>query len=120
MNRYKKKNLYHIVPCPLDDGTIKEVKVEIDHMFGEKQFLGGFRHKLTLKEYHHASSQTTKASSKVQKDAKMLVSRHIQTRPELDKEEQTCSEAGTQVARMGLYVLKEKDKVLPYSGHYVS
>ena len=120
MNRYKKKNLYHIVPCPLEDGTVKEVKVEIDHMFGEKQFLGGFRHKLTLKEYHHASSQTTKASSKVQKDAKMLVSRHIQTRPELDKEEQTCSEAGTQVARMGLYVLKEKDKVLPYSGHYVS
>ena len=120
MTRYKKKNLYHIVPCPLDDGTIKEVKVEVDHMFGEKQFLGGFRNKLTLKEYHHAASQTTKASSKVQKDAKMLVSRHIQTRPELDKEEQTCSEAGTQVARLGLYVLKEKDKVLPYSGHYVS
>ena len=120
MNRYKKKNLYHIVPCPLDDGTIKEVKVEIDHMFGEKQFLGGFRNKLTLKEYHHASCQTTKASSKVQKDSKMLVSRHIQTRPELDKEEQTCSEAGTQVARLGLYVLKEKDRVVHYSGHYVS
>ena len=54
------------------------------------------------------------------KDTKLLVSRHIQTRPEVDKEEQTSSEKGTQVPRMGLYVLKEGDKTLGYSGHYVS
>ena len=50
----------------------------------------------------------------------MLISRHIQTRPEMDKEEQTSSEKATQVPRMGLYVLKENDKVLPFSGHYMS
>ena len=63
MNRYKKKNQYHIVDCPLLDGSVKQVKVEIDHMFGEKPFLGGFKHKITKKEYHHATSQTSKASS---------------------------------------------------------
>ena len=120
MNRYKKKNQYHIVECELADGTIKEVKVEIDHMFGKKPFLGGFRHKLTKKEYHHAFSQTAKAVTGEAKEAKMLISRHIQTRPEMDKEEQTSSEKATQVPRMGLYVLKENDKVLPFSGHYMS
>ena len=120
MNRYKKKNQYHIVDCPLLDGSVKQVKVEIDHMFGQKPFLGGFKHKLTKKEYHHASSQTTKAVTANPKDAKTLISRHIQTRPEIDKEEQTSSEKCTQVPRLGLYVLKENDKVLPFSGHYTS
>ena len=38
----------------------------------------------------------------------------------MDKEEQTSSEKSTQVPRMGLYVLKENDKVLSFSGHYTS
>ena len=50
----------------------------------------------------------------------LFLSRPIQTRPEVDKEEQTSSEKGTQVPRMGLYVLKENDRVLPFSGHYTS
>ena len=50
----------------------------------------------------------------------LFSSRPIQTRPEVDKEEQTSSEKGTQVPRMGLYVLKENDRVLPFSGHYTS
>ena len=33
MNRYKKKNQYHLVECELPDGSKREVKVEIDHMF---------------------------------------------------------------------------------------
>ena len=99
MNRYKKKNQYHVVDCPLLDGSVKQVKVEIDHMFGQKPLLGIFRQKLTKKEYHHAASQTTKAVTVNPKDAKTLISRHIQTRPEIDKEEQTSSEKCTQVAR---------------------
>ena len=73
MNRYKKKNQYHLVECELSDGSKKEVKLEIDHMFGKKPFLGGFRHKLTKKEYHHASSQTAKQSPTDAKEAKMLI-----------------------------------------------
>ena len=68
-------------------------------MFGQKPLLGIFRQKLTKKEYHHAASQTTKAVTVNPKDAKTLISRHIQTRPEIDKEEQTSSEKCTQVAR---------------------
>lgn len=118
MTRYKKKNQYHIVECELNDGTMKEVKVEIDHVFGEKPFLGGYRHKINKKEYHNAASQTTTATAKTQKDSKVMVTRQIQTRPEEDKEEQTTSDKATQMQRLGLYVLKENDKVLEYSGNY--
>ena len=55
MSRYKKKNQYHIVECVTNEGFVKQVKVEIDHMFGEKPFLGGFLHKITKKEYHNAT-----------------------------------------------------------------
>ena len=118
MARYKKKNQYHIVECVTSDGVMKEVKVEIDHMFGEKPFLGGYRHKITKKEYHNAASQTTTATAKTQKDAKVMVTRQVQTRPEVDKEEQTTSDQATQMPRLGLYVLKEKDKIMEYSGKY--
>ena len=75
MARYKKKNQYHLVECVTSEGEVKQVKVEIDHMFGEKPFLGGFRHKVTKKEYHNAASQTTIATTKTQKDAKVMVTR---------------------------------------------
>ena len=73
MNRYKKKNQYHLVECEKPDGSKREVKVEIDHMFGKKPFLGGFRHKLTSKEYHHASSQTSIQSSSDTKETKTMI-----------------------------------------------
>ena len=42
----------------------------------------------------------------------------MQTRPEVDQDEQTTQEKGTQMARLGLYVLKENDRVVEYSGQY--
>ena len=80
MNRYKNKNQYHLVECELPDGSKREVKVEIDHMCGKKPFLGGFRHKLTKKEYHHASSQTSKQSSSDTKETKTMIRYLIEIR----------------------------------------
>lgn len=118
MARYKKKNQYHIVECITSEGTVKQVKVEIDHMFGEKPFLGGFTHKVSKKEYHNATSQTVAATTRTQKERKVVVTRQVQTRPEVDKEEQTISDKATQMPRLGLYVLKENDKIMEYSGKY--
>lgn len=35
-----------------------DIVVEIDRQAGKKPFLGGFRHKLTGQEFHHAAAQT--------------------------------------------------------------
>ncbi|MEQ2234541.1 hypothetical protein ILYODFUR_032702, partial [Ilyodon furcidens] len=39
------------------EGVFKEVVVEIKHSRHQKPFLGGYRHRLTGVEYHHASVQ---------------------------------------------------------------
>lgn len=39
-------------------GESKEVLIKMHKMSGEKPFLGGYRHKNTGVEYHHASAQT--------------------------------------------------------------
>ena len=41
-----------------DDGTMQDVVVEIERALRKKPFLGGYRHKKTGVEYHHASAQT--------------------------------------------------------------
>ena len=41
-----------------DDGTMQDVVVEIERVLRKKPFLGGYRHKKTGVEYHHASAQT--------------------------------------------------------------
>ena len=50
---------------------VKLVQVSIDNTsMMEKQFLGGYRHKLSGVEYHHAWSQTLKESKYTEADRK--------------------------------------------------
>lgn len=44
--------------CLPDDGLFNEVVVEIERSQEQKPFLGGYRHRLTGAEYHHAAVQT--------------------------------------------------------------
>jgi hypothetical protein len=118
MGRYKKKNQLHEVRVVGEDGP-RTVKIEIDHFFGDKPYLGGYRHKKTRKEYHHAATQTEKAAQ-VAREALELRSQQVQTRPEVDIQLQTTAERATQVPRLGLYVLKEGDRRVAYSGHYTT
>ncbi|KAK5609703.1 hypothetical protein CRENBAI_026249 [Crenichthys baileyi] len=46
------------VQVPKEEGVFKEVVVEIKRSCHQKPFLGGYRHRLTGVEYHHASVQT--------------------------------------------------------------
>ncbi|XP_070686559.1 IQ motif and ubiquitin-like domain-containing protein [Pempheris klunzingeri] len=41
-----------------DEGVFQEVVVEIERPPQQKPFLGGYRHRLTEVEYHHAAAQT--------------------------------------------------------------
>ena len=41
-----------------DEGEFQEVVVEIERPPQQKAFLGGYRHRLTGAEYHHAAVQT--------------------------------------------------------------
>lgn len=49
------KNLSY---CLSDGGVLQEVVVEIERPRHQKAFLGGYRHRLTGMEYHHAAVQT--------------------------------------------------------------
>ena len=49
--------MYLCVVCHIDHG-MKEVLVNVEQSRIKKPFLGGYRHKETGIEYHHASSQT--------------------------------------------------------------
>lgn len=41
-----------------EDGTPEDLPAEAEPPRRQKAFLGGYRHKLTAAEYHHAASQT--------------------------------------------------------------
>lgn len=43
---------------PLDADAYQDVVVEIERTSQKKPFLGGYRHKITKTEYHHAGVQT--------------------------------------------------------------
>ena len=47
----------YVYVCHIDHG-MKEVLVNVEQSRIKKPFLGGYRHKETGIEYHHASSQT--------------------------------------------------------------
>ena len=97
----------------------RSVTVEVDYFFGDKPYLGGYRHRKTKREYHNAATQTENKSksSKREKEMKCM---QVQTRPEIDVELQTTQEKATQMPRLGLYVLKQDDKEMVYSGKYVT
>lgn len=94
--------ILHVVPQP---GTV--VAVEIEPATEAKLFLGGYRHKNTGKEYHHAASQTPRppAASKplrFERDAQTV---NMRTRSVL-----TGREAATQVARPGIFLDTDADR----------
>ena len=97
----------------------RSVTVEVDYFFGEKPYLGGYRHKKTKRVYHHAATQTENKSKSAKREKEMKCMQ-VQTRPEVDEELQTTQEKGTQMPRLGLYVLKQEDREMVYSGKYVT
>jgi hypothetical protein len=109
---------------------IIEVKVSVglDHYFfpvtvvkavGRKLYLGGYRHKLTAKVYHHASTQTPTDHRKQSKDYGNLRSRETQTVETKTRSIQGYRESGTQMERIDLRTNNNHDMIL-YAKPYIT
>ncbi|XP_042266720.1 IQ and ubiquitin-like domain-containing protein isoform X1 [Thunnus maccoyii] len=100
-----------------DDGGFQEVVVEIERPPQRKAFLGGYRHRLTGAEYHHAAVQTL---PKRRPDRGVVVfSRNTQT-VELKSQTQQCPVSiSTQMTGIGCYVSCMNDKLVA-PGNYIT
>lgn len=84
------------------------VEVDLTDMQG-KPFLGGFRHTASGATYHHAAAQTARPR-RHDPDAAPKQERLVQTVTEASRGVQTAREAGTQMAKRGLYLSTEGDR----------
>ncbi|KAK9952449.1 hypothetical protein ABG768_018289 [Culter alburnus] len=100
-----------------DTETFQDVVVEIERATRGKAFLGGYRHKLTKAEYHHAAVQTM---CKKRPDRGIeTFSRDTQT-VELKNQAQQCSKnASTQMTKIGCFVSNMEDKLIT-PGTYIT
>ncbi|XP_033972762.1 IQ and ubiquitin-like domain-containing protein [Trematomus bernacchii] len=100
-----------------EENMFREVVVEIERPPQQKAFLGGFKHRLTGAQYHHAAVQTLpkrRADRGV-----VLFSRNTQT-VELQSEAQQCPlDASTQMTGIGCYVSCMDDKLVA-PGNYIT
>jgi len=93
-----------------DDSTYKDVVVEIERTTRKKPFLGGYRHKKTSIEYHHASAQTMqkpRAPSNVDRNC-----RDTQTVEQHHCVQQTTNDMSTQMTGIGVFVSNMEDKLI--------
>mmetsp|Transcript_8776 Transcript_8776/g.13000 ORF Transcript_8776/g.13000 Transcript_8776/m.13000 type:complete len:530 (-) Transcript_8776:22-1611(-) len=96
---------------------------EVFNQCKHKPFLGGYRHKETMVEFHHASCQTDplKRKKKNQSDVPVHLShRCTQTVKTKDVSQQTYREQGTQMAKPGLAIDNSNDRIYICTGKYFS
>ncbi|XP_015242925.1 PREDICTED: IQ and ubiquitin-like domain-containing protein [Cyprinodon variegatus] len=92
------------------EGMFKEVMVEIECSKLKKPFLGGYRHRLTGVEYHHASVQTL---PKRRPDRGVPVCIQSTQTVDLRSTLQQCPvDASTQMTGIGCYVSCLRDKLI--------
>ncbi|CAF1061759.1 unnamed protein product [Adineta ricciae] len=88
----------------------RDVVVEIERNNIRKPYLGGTHHRITGKEYHHASAQTIppqrpdKGTVRYCRDTQTIESRH--------RVIQTTNEQSTQMSKPGYYISTENDRLL--------
>ena len=104
--------IYDIWICDLclDNVQYRDVVVEIERATVKKPFLGGYRHKQTGVEYHHATAQTmpkSRPQSVVQRFC-----RDTQTAQQQHMRQQTANETSTQMRQIGTYVSSQQDRLL--------
>ncbi|XP_061898951.1 IQ and ubiquitin-like domain-containing protein isoform X1 [Entelurus aequoreus] len=98
-----------------DDGAVHKVPVEIERACQEKDFLGGYRHKLLGTEYHHAAAQTPRTR---RPDRGVVVfSRDTQTGDLISEPQQCPSSVTTQMTSVGCYISNLTDKLLSPRGY---
>ncbi|XP_028287017.1 IQ and ubiquitin-like domain-containing protein [Parambassis ranga] len=97
------------------EGLLKQVVVEMERPRQQKAFLGGYRHRLTGVEYHHAPTQTP-AKKRPDRGVEVF-SRSTQL---AKTQAQQCPvDASTQMTGIGCYVSCMNDKLVT-PGKYVT
>ncbi|KAM8891052.1 IQ motif and ubiquitin-like domain-containing protein isoform 1-T2 [Spinachia spinachia] len=101
-----------------DKGVSREVVVEIERPPQQKAFLGGYRHRLTEVEYHHAAAQTP---PKRRPDRGGVVfCRDTQTVHVRSRAQQRPADVATQMTAVGCYVSCTSDRLVAARGAYVT
>ncbi|XP_048405532.1 IQ and ubiquitin-like domain-containing protein isoform X2 [Stegostoma tigrinum] len=93
-----------------DDDTCFSVVVEIERRPYHKPFLGGFKHKLTGKEFHHAGTQTPIKKANCYCVERFC--RETQTVSDKNQYQQTANDTSTQMTKIGCYVSNITDKLV--------
>jgi len=102
------------------DVPSKKILVTVQRPISRKLYLGGFRNKKTSVIYHHASSQTKNKPRKNWEGAPPMYSRETQTHNRKSRSVQLMRETGTQMARRGLYIDNNRDKVIVAGPYFTS
>ncbi|XP_022527970.2 IQ and ubiquitin-like domain-containing protein isoform X1 [Astyanax mexicanus] len=100
-----------------DVNTFQDVVVEIERATQKKPFLGGYRHKISKTDYHHAAVQTV-AKRRPDRGVEMF-SKDTQTVVLKSQAQQCTINTSTQMTKIGLYVSNMKDKLLT-PGTYIT
>ncbi|XP_011943292.1 PREDICTED: IQ and ubiquitin-like domain-containing protein isoform X3 [Cercocebus atys] len=122
--KYLKDYFSHLLGIPLSVLQIRysgldryqQVAVEIVKSDLHKPFLGGFRHKVTGVEYHHAGTQTV---PKKIPERLSVFCRDTQTVFQKKNLQQTTNTTSTQMTNIGVYVSNMTDKLVT-PGKYFS
>ena len=101
-------NLFCILST--EDGTSRDVVVEIERTTRKKPFMGGYRHKETNAEFHHASAQTVSKQRPVSTVERFC--RDTQTVAQRHTVQQTTNHTSTQMTGIGVYVSNMEDKLI--------
>ncbi|XP_067906999.1 IQ motif and ubiquitin-like domain-containing protein isoform X2 [Heterodontus francisci] len=94
-----------------DDKTCCSVVVEIERLPYHKPFLGGYKHKLTGTEFHHAGTQTP-SKRRTNCHCVEKFCRETQTVSEKNQYQQTANNTSTQMTKIGCYVSNITDKLI--------
>ncbi|XP_028668407.2 IQ and ubiquitin-like domain-containing protein [Erpetoichthys calabaricus] len=105
------------VRVQMSTDTYQDVVVEIERFTHRKPFLGGYRHKITGVEFHHAAVQTVPKRRPDNGIEKFC--RDTQTVKEKTQYQQTNNTTSTQMTKIGCYVSNMTDKFVS-PGKYVT
>ncbi|WAR27195.1 IQUB-like protein [Mya arenaria] len=104
---YRPRQEYHMP----DVITVRvQAVVEIERTTRKKPFLGGYRHKKSSVEYHHASAQTMQKPRPPPPFERFC--RDTQTVEQKHRPQQTTNEMSTQMTGIGVFVSNREDKLL--------
>uniref|UniRef100_A0A6I8RBR8 IQ motif and ubiquitin domain-containing n=1 Tax=Xenopus tropicalis TaxID=8364 RepID=A0A6I8RBR8_XENTR len=93
-----------------DEGSYRDLVVEIERLNYRKPYLGGYRHKATGVVFHHAGTQTV---PKKRPDRETVVfCRETQTVQHKNKNQQSRNTMSTQMTKIGCYVSNITDKLI--------